>query len=476
MDNKLPPGGCAAVTPDWTRRQLVSRLGGVALLGSLAGCPGTDGPETDTGPGPEAGTPVGASQTPAQARPDTGSYERVVDITDAGADPDGESSIVSTLADIDTSDTLVQFPSGTYHMDDTWGPSDAERLGLYGPEATITTIPDFTGPLFSLGTDSEVKNLFVGGLTFDFTADDTGPRPINAAVTDRMRVANVTVDGELDLDQDGMRFDMTDEDSTGLVWNMRLPDGGDPEYANTGCYVGERHVGKLVFQNCRVDGFPDNGLYASPAQGRVNVVGGRYRNSGVANIRVSGPATVRGVVVRCTEARDGIENMRGIRLRGGSDVVIENSRLVMDTVTSSDGAITFAEWLEAATVRNTHVTVNADDVAAIRAKPSNGSGQAGREHPIQIRETRIDGAASSGAAVRISDRSNTLLSDVCICQHGQNRDGIALSDASGTTVRGSTITVSGTPLATDGVSVSRNNLSLQSTKTADTSCRCGTSR
>jgi len=441
----------------------------VALLGALAGCPGTDGPDT---PAPDVGTPGTPAPDDQRRRPRPDTYDTVVDITDAGADPDGDESIVGTLAGLDTANTLVRFPPGTYHMDDTWAPDDADRLGLYGPDATITTVPEFTGPLLGLGTDGPLSTLFVGGLTFDFTPSNTGPRPINAAVTDTMRVMDVTVEGALDIDQDGMRFDVTDSGGRGLVRNLRLPDGADPEFKNTGCYVGEAHRGTLVFQNCHVDGFPDNGLYASPARGRVNVVGGRYRNSGVSNIRVSGPAAVRGVVVRCDEARDGVDNMRGIRLRGGRDVVVENSRIVFDAVTSSDGAITFAEWLDAATIRNTHVTVNVDGVPAIRAKPDDGGSQNTRKHPLQIRNVRIDGSASSGAAVHIAEREGTLLSNLCICQPGSNRDGIAVADASDTTVRGSNITVSGQPLAADGGSVNRHGLSVRSTDGSGSGCRC----
>ncbi|MDS0281770.1 hypothetical protein [Haloarcula onubensis] len=447
----------------------------MAVLGALAGCPGTDGPDTETPSSPDE-TPRTEPTETGRDRPRTDAYENVVDITEAGADANGEESIVPTLDEIDTSNTLVRFPSGTYFIDDSWSPSGAERLGLYGPDATITTVEEFEGPLFGLGTGSKVSDLYVGGFTFDLTPEDTGPRPINARVTDSMRVENVTVRGELDLDQDGMRFDVTETDGHGTIWNLRMPDGGDPEYSNTGCYVGESHVGELLFQNCSFDGFPDNGLYASSAKGRVNVVGGQYRNSGVANIRVSGPSTVRGVMVRCDEAREGVENMRGIRLRGGKDVVVENSRLVFDKVSSSDGAITCAEWLDAATIRNTHITVNADDVPAIWAKPSARNRADVRKHPIRIHSVRIDGSASSGAAVRISERSGTLLSNLCICQHGNERNGIAVDGAHQTTVRGSSITVSGRPLATEGISVRRDNLSLQSTSTGRSSCSCPQNR
>jgi len=459
---------------DWSRRKLISRLGAVAALGALAGCPDTDGgPSTD---GPPFEPPPGV-RSPEQERPVVEDYDTVIDVAEAGADPEGSDSIVPTLEEIDGPSVLLQFPPGEYYMEDTWIAQGFDRLGIHGPDATITTIQEFTGPLFGLGNNGGVGNLFVGGLTFDFTGADTGPRPIDARANNSLYLSDVTVNGEFDIDQDGMRIEVNSETGSGLVRNLRLPDGGNPEYSNTGCYVGETHRGTLVFQNCRINGFPDNGLYASSAAGRVNVVGGRYFNSGVSNVRVSGPAAIRGVLVRCNEARDGIENMRGIRLRAGDDIVLENSRIIMDTVTSSDGAITCAEWLESATIRDNHVTVNTDDVPAFLAKPPVDGMDTQRSHPIQLRNLSVDGSADRGAAVRILDRSGALLHGLCICQPGENRDGISLSDTSETTVRASNITVTGTPLATDGASVVRNNLSLQSTDTAgSSSCNCsGTS-
>lgn len=40
--------------------------------------------------------------------------------------------------------------------------------------------------------------------------------------------------------------------------------------------------------------FPDNGVYASQAEGPVHVVGGRYENNDVSNVRVGGDGVVRG--------------------------------------------------------------------------------------------------------------------------------------------------------------------------------------
>ncbi|MFC6755531.1 hypothetical protein ACFQER_01005 [Halomicroarcula sp. GCM10025894] len=79
------------------------------------------------------GTPTTDGTQADRDRPEPEAYETVVDITEAGADADGEESIVSTLEDIDTSNTLVRFPKGTYFMDDTWGPKGQSVSGCTGP-------------------------------------------------------------------------------------------------------------------------------------------------------------------------------------------------------------------------------------------------------------------------------------------------------------------------------------------------------
>ncbi|GGN88200.1 MULTISPECIES: hypothetical protein [Haloarcula] len=457
---------------EWTRRRLLARLGTAGLLGALAGCPREDGePRTET-PTAETPRPTTADtavsyETPTSADPVTSTpapadYEQVVDVVEEGADPTGSVSIHSTLQSIDADHTLVRFPPGEYLLDEHWYVDEFHQLGIVGPEATITTVPNFGGPLFGLGRSGDATDLAVEGLTFDFRQGNTGPRPLHLTVADGLYVSDVSVRGEFDTNQDGMRFGVTDPDGTGVIRRLSMPDGGAPQYRNTGCYVGEDHRGHLRFEDCVVSGFPDNGLYASPARGRVDVVGGRYENSGISNVRVSGPATVRGVTVRCTEARRGVPNMRGIRLRGGTDVLVDGCRVVMDRVTGSDGAITCANWLESATIRNTHVTVRADGVRALWAKdPKNGS-SAARRYPLQIRDLTVDGSAAGNTAILISGRNGTLLDGLCVCQTGPGRNGVTVVQSAGSALRRSSITVTGTPLVTERAQLDRRDLQLQS--------------
>ncbi|WP_254278581.1 hypothetical protein [Haloarcula marina] len=461
---------------NWTRRELLARLGAAGGLGALAGCPsdgGTESPtETETAsptdpqrsPDSTDGgeTPTASASTTTPQPPTASDYDRVVDVVEAGADPNGRETVLPVLNDIDPNDTLVEFPPGEYFIDGQWRLHEFQNFAVRGPEATITTVPNFTGPLFGFGGTGDASNLAVEGFTFDFRQRDTGPRPLYGRVRDGLYVGDVTVRGEFDIDQDGMRFDVTAPGGTGVVRNLRMPDGGHPRYPNTGCYVGETHRGHLRFEECRIDGFPDNGLYASPAVGRVDVLGGEYRNSGVSNVRVSGPATVRGVTVRCNEARAGVPNMRGIRLREGSDILVDNCRVVMDRVTESDGAITCAEWLESATVRNTHVTVRADGVRALWAKAPQSPLSGNRQYPLQVRNLTVDGSAATDAAVMVAERPGTLLETLCICQSGAARDGVHLLDSGQSTLSGANITVTGTPLVTTRSPLSRQNIRLRS--------------
>ncbi|MBX0323149.1 hypothetical protein EGH21_08925 [Halomicroarcula sp. F13] len=457
---------------EWTRRRLLARLGAAGLLGSLAGCPREDGAPRTTTPTERTTRPTTVDtavsrETPtatesATATPAPEDYDKVVDVVEEGADPTGSVSIHSTLQSLDTDHTLVRFPPGEYLLDEHWYVDEFTRLGIVGPEATITTVPNFGGPLFGLGRSEDATDLAVEGLTFDFRRENTGPRPLHLTVADDLHVSDVTVRGEFDVDQDGMRFGVTDPDGTGVVRRLRMPDGGAPQFTNTGCYVGDDHRGHVRFEDCLVGGFPDNGLYASPAPGRVDVVGGRYENNGVSNVRVSGPATVEGVTVRCDTARPGVPNMRGIRLREGSNVLVDGCRVVMDRVTESDGAITCANWLESATIRNTHVTVRADGVRALWAKdPKNGS-SAERRYPLQIRNLTVDGSAAGNTAIMISGRNGTLLDGLCVCQTGRGRNGVTVVQSADSALRQSSITVTGTPLVTEQAALDRRDLSLQS--------------
>jgi hypothetical protein len=154
-----------------------------------------------------------------------------------------------------------------------------------------------------------------------------------------------------------------------------------------------------------------------------------------------------------------MENMRGIRLRSGRRVVVENATIEMKQVTESDGALTMAAWLEEATVRNTTIRTDADDVPGINAKSP--ADEEDSIPGITLQGIEITGEAADGAAIAVADRSNCRFQGVCIAQDGEDRDGIQLSDSDSSTLRRSTIAVHGRPLVLENATLKRRNVQLR---------------
>lgn len=450
-----------------TRRRFLATLSGTAGVGALAGCPesGPDPTDTPTASptrtGSETGTATGTrtAETPETEGTETGTSADpdVIDLVEAGASPNGDEPTVPVLDEIVDDGKTLFFPAGEYLLTREWRVKAFEDLTVVGDDATLRVQEGYDDYLFMLGNPDGARGLTVEGLEFDVSAPNTGARPIHGMVEDGLAVRNVTVTGRQDVDQDSVRFDVTSPEGTGIVERLELPDGGDPEYPITGCYVGEAHTGTLRFVDCHIAGFPDNGLYASPATGRVDVEGGRYENNDISNVRVSGPSTVRGVRVRCTEAPDGFVNMRGIRLREGRNVTVENCTVEMETVTASDGAITMSNWLDAATIRDTDVAIDADDVPAIVAKSPNDD-VSGDDYQIRIENVTVSGTAAGAAAVRLLERDGCLVDEVCILQTGGARDGIQCTRVTDSTLSNSSIAVTGDPVVLEDASVNREGL------------------
>ena len=447
-----------------TRRRYLKGLGGVAGLAAIAGCSWLD-----PGPGPsetETPSPDDATETPRPDEtgtpPETPSGENVVNLVEAGASPDGDEPIVPILEDVVADGKTLYFPPGEYLLTQEWRVRDLTDLSVVGRDATLRVQEGFDDYLFVLGNADTATGLTIEGLEFDFSAPNTGGRPIHGIVTDGLSVTDVSVTGTVDVDQDVMRFDVTDPHGTGVVTRLNLPDGATAEYPITGCYVGESHTGTLRFVDCHIGGFPDNGLYASSATGKIIVEGGLYENNNVSNVRVSGPAEVRGVTVRCDRAPKGFGNMRGIRLREGSNVLVENCDIQMEEVTGSDGAITMSSWLDRATIRDTNVTVDADDVAAILAKsPTDRPDDVDADsddYRIRVENVTISGSAANTAAVRLLEREGCLIDNTCIVQTGSARDGIQCTRVSDSTLSNSSISVTGRPVVLNDATVTREAL------------------
>ena len=445
-----------------TRRDAL-RLVATGALASVAGCgsPSSDVESTTTSPPPATSTPPATDDPTASALNglDRSSFSNFVDFRELDEVADAARSIVPVFEDRVTDNSLFYLPPGRYLMGETWNVSDFENVAVVGDDATIVVPPGFSNNLFSPGPEG-ASGFHLEGLTFDFQYQNTGGRVLHGKVADNLTVRDITVRGEFDVVDHVFRIDVTDPDGSALVERLNLPDGAASGTRAIGVLVGGTNRGDIRFQDCHIQGFPNNALYASPDEGTMEVFGGSYMNSGISNVRIRGDSHVRGVHVRCDRAPEGFRNMRGIRIHGGSNVVVEDCTVEMLDVTYSDGAIVVSQLTEGATIRNTHVRTDAENVVGVRAKPEIEASNP--DASLDVENVAFSGTAQSGAAIRVSERDNVNVRDICVRTSGPNRNGVELENAQDVRIEDAYIDVTGTPIVADGSEYVTSNVQTPS--------------
>jgi hypothetical protein len=468
-----------------TRRSLLALT--AAAGSALAGCSwGTD-------PSPPTGTPTAtrtatdtASQTATptatdsatptrtrpEARPDFADrYETVVNVVEAGADPTGKEPITRVLHDHVGDDTLLYFPDGRYAVDrQTF--RGFENLALVAGEGADPVIVP-SAPERDIGsyllTFTEVHEFLFEGFRFDFRREGYGGR-VEVISDGDFTVRDVRTVGAYPDEVTAFRFDVREAEATGLVERLVAADTRQTNPGVTGVYVGRQHSGELTFRDCRVEWFPDNGLYASApggaggdidvsGDGPVHVEGGRYRNNNVANVRLgSTGSTARGVTIVVDEVpphEDDVVNARGLRLRGQRDQVVEDCDIRIGPEAGDGfGAVVVHHDNGPFTMRNSRIRVDRDEVPAINAlRPALPQA----DGPT-FENVRITGTASGGNTVTLIGRDVTTFQDCCIHQRGAGRNGIRFENSDGCIVVDSTIDVTGSPTLRQDSAVTVENV------------------
>ncbi|EJN57209.1 twin-arginine translocation signal domain-containing protein [Halogranum rubrum] len=374
---------------------------------------------------------VGTAAFSGQAAANPSNYE-TINIVDAGADNTGNESISSVLEDVIGDRRRIYFPPGEYYVDEGVRFTDFDRLWLFGDDATIVPAPadEFSGPdyIFKFGTYKVPGNwLHIGDLTFDFRADNTGLRAIQAQVND-CYIHDIDFVGQHDAGTHGpMLVDVLDPNKIGAVDRVSMPDGGawtenteqdgDPvvEWGPTGLIVSPYHKGTLWVRDCVIGEFPDNGLYDSGEDGRVVVRGGSYENSGTASIRLNGDgSTVDGATITIDGARNEDSLQQAIRLDGGSNCVVNDTDIVLEEPTAN--AITVRGDVDSATISGTDVRVLDGSVdGAITVEEGTG--------PTTIEDCSIEMDAS-GQAIEIEPNGgDVLVADCTVTGNGSGSNG-----------------------------------------------------
>jgi hypothetical protein len=306
-------------------------------------------------------------------------FSTVIDMGEAGADPDANEPINGLLEEYAADDTLLMFPPGRYLMTEQFRHTGYENFGLVGNDATIVpgTIKEldgrsvvsgtFSGPtrLFRLGTTYSPGNkLLFEGFDFDYTARHSGFRAIEAYVKREMLVRDIDIIGTHDVGSFGPAlFSVLDPEGISTVEGFRAPDGGEYtkhtigsiEDGPTGILIPRSHKGKVWLRDCELGGFPDQGVYSSTLDGRTIVKGGVYKNSNSANIRLmSDYSYIQDATIIVDDKHDG-HNQRAIRLDRGKHLWVYNTDIRLED--PNGHAITIYDDVESARIQNCNIYV-----------------------------------------------------------------------------------------------------------------------
>lgn len=420
-------------------------------------------------PPSESPSPSESSSTPAVAD----EYGTVVDVVAAGADPTGSDPINPVLREHLGDDTLLYFPDGRYAVESRRF-REFDHLGLVAArDATPVLVPSAPerelGPYFL--TFSRVSDFLMEGFRLDFRRPGYGGR-VQVLGAGDFTVRDVRSVGEYPDEVTAFRFDVRSSDATGLVERL-VADTRQPNRQVTGVYVGRQHAGDLTFRDCHIEGFPDNGLYASAPggaggeihgarDGAVHVEGGLYRNNNIANVRLgSTGSTAKGVTIVVDEEppHAGVSlNVRGLRLRAQRNQLVEGCDIHFGPAAGDGfGALVFHPDTGPATIRDTRIRVDRDDLPAVNAlRPTLGHATGPTFESLEIL-----GTASGGDAVVLTGRDVTTFRRCCIKQSGTDRNGIRFVDSDGCLVADSTIDVGGRATLRQDSTVSFENVQYE---------------
>ena len=391
------------------------------------------------------------------------SFSNVVDMVDAGADPNGNEPCDGALQSAAGSDTLLKFPSGTYHFEGKNALSGYSNFGILGDGDVTFTVPDdFNDKLLAI-------NYGTGVLLENITVDQSNATPdVEVAPDDGLEIHDFEVVGQGISSATeggdpgyGLSPMVRSSGGEGMVENLVMHNEGKMgAYARNGVWIGSVHEGTITLRNCNVQGFSGNGVYASRTPGVVQVEGGLYKNNDISQVRIgSSGSYVEGATCETDVSEsnspnpDDFLNGSGIRLEsndGGSGAVIRDCDIRIGEDVNADGGIQIFPNYGSFTIENTRLEFNPDNGYAIRGKsPSDASGDTGGT----LRNVSVTGDATGFVGVLIEDRPETTIEGCCIQQTGSGRTGVALDNCDGSRVVNSTINAGAQALRTRNGSV-----------------------
>ena len=333
-----------------------------------------------------------------------------VNVVEAGADPTGKRRCDDVLRREAGDGVHLVFPEGRYLVGDLRFEYDDYGL-VAAPGASPVLVPP--GDMGEEWLTLDGGNITVEGFTFDIWNTGDGGRLMVRAQRGDLTVRDVRFEGR--LASSAFRFDVDDPNGQGLVERAIARDGAVGRSDGFGMYMGRDHAGVLTVRNCEIEGFPNNGLYASDpgypggGMGEVHVEGGLYKNNNIANVRLGTPGSYADGVTVVVDERPPSDpgrgqNARGIRLDETGGLAVRNSTVRMGAGDyHTDGALVITEDAGACTVTETNLEVD-NGRYGIHVK-----GGAGR---LRFERLSVTGTDAGDYPIETSDRDCTF-TDCC---------------------------------------------------------------
>ncbi|WP_390207685.1 hypothetical protein [Halocatena marina] len=394
-------------------------------------------------------------------------FDRVVDaVADLGCDPKGNADVSSKVKSALDGKTLVEFPSGTYHWDESVT-LDTDRIGIRGKsDDVLFTFPKGYNEFFINGScDRALYENF-----------DVDVRPENTATGIRVasergfHIENIEHIGRGTADSKDVtrcwQLRVNDPNATGVVKNFVAKKGsawahykGGDGRVGISVYGGEGTV-KVI--DCHLEEFGNNGIYASRSHSAVQVEGGTYRNNNVCGIRFSGKGSyVDGATIEVDPSKysgprtmeDDSFKLRGIVIeQGNSDTggfddagaKVRNTDITIQDNPTTGQAISMWTGGRTLTISDTKIVFNNNGAPAIyrEGKTSQGSHSASSgARWLHMDTVQITGAAAEGPTILAEEANKTKIKNCYIEQTGNGRQGIALPNSQSSLVQNSVIDV-----------------------------------
>jgi hypothetical protein len=426
-------------------------------------------------------------------------FETVVDmVEDAGCDPTGTEPCDEQITNAADDHTLLKFPAGEYKLTQKNVILDKTNLGFVGTGDVRFTVPErFNEKILVVDRGT---GLLFEGIDIDQTANGATPG-LHLGVDDDLRVHDVELIGQgihpesVPREEPGWEPGGAGEngnpavmdyfypivrspDGTGLVTDLKANNHGlmgayNAGDGRSGIWVGISTRGTVTFRNCRIEEFGSNGTYTSRTNGVVQFEGGVYRNNDNNQVRIGSTGSyIDGAILEvdadASDAPNPYEalNYRGVRVEMGrqsdrTDVEIRDCDISIRSAPFSGGGVVAEATASEFQLQNTRIGIEEDSVRGVFGKEPDGGGAYGppaKPHAGTMEDVSITGSADGNAAIELRDRPDSTVDGCCIHQKGANRDGVVLVDSDGSTVRNSTIDVTGEQVAGDDSSVTTSSI------------------